>query len=292
VPSTPPSTFPFTLMRGLRKMKHLLTASALALILASPVLAQQTSTSQAGSAATANQGQVQSQGSLINGGSSANNGGVQVGPDTSSSNSNASANTSSLSVSKGGNATGGAGGSSTATSGAANSSNAQDITFNSPATPTHTSADVKSAPTVYAPALATTLTETCMGSTSASGSGMGWGLSIGSTWEDKGCTRRLNADRVAGLTGDREAARAILCDDKEVYDAYERVGRPCPQSPEYKPLGPESFVPAPPPPPPAQYLYAAPPPPPAEEPPTAAQQAAPGTMAPIPNPEEPKEPRN
>ena len=216
-------------------MNRLLAASALALILyGGSALAQQTSSSTAGSAANSQQGQVQSQGSVINGGSSANNGGVQVGPDSSKSNSNASANTASHAV-----ATGGAGGSSTATSGAANSSNAQDITFNSPATPTHTSADIKSAPTVYAPALATTLTETCMGSTTAAGSGMGWGLSIGSTWEDKGCTRRLNADRVAGLTGDREAARAILCDDPEVYTAYERVGRPCPQSPSYKQLGPE-----------------------------------------------------
>ena len=65
------------------------------------------------------------------------------------------------------------------------------------------SADVKSAPTVYAPALATTLTETCMGSTSGSGSGMGWGFSIGSTWTDKSCERRLNADRVAVERGEQ-----------------------------------------------------------------------------------------
>jgi hypothetical protein len=112
---------------------------------------------------------------------------------------------------------------------------------------------------------------------------MGWGFSIGSTWTDKSCERRLNADRVAGLTGSREAARAILCDDKEVYDAFERVGEPCPQSPEYKQLPPESYVPAPPPPPPpppAVNFYAAPPPAPAVQsapPPEEEQQMAPKT---------------
>jgi hypothetical protein len=117
---------------------------------------------------------------------------------------------------------------------------------------------------------------------------MGWGLSFGSTWEDKACERRLNADRVAGLFGDREAARAIMCDDKMVFDAFEKVGRPCPQSPSYHaeqrefyPARPEDVPPPPPPPPPP-----APPPP----PPAAAEPA--GAMAPIPNPPEPKYPRN
>jgi hypothetical protein len=136
---------------------------------------------------------------------------------------------------------------------------------------------------VYAPALATTLTETCMGSSSAAGSGMGWGLSFGSTWEDKACERRLNADRVAGLFGDREAARAIMCGDKSVYDAFERVGRPCPGSPNYHVEQAEFYPTQPAPPPP-------PPPPPA--PPTEQQAPSAGTMAPIPNPPEPKYPRN
>ena len=75
---------------------------------------------------------------MINGGSNANNGGLQVGPDTTKTNSNANANTSSHAV-----ASGGAGGAATASNGAANAANAQNITFNSPATPTHTSADVQ-----------------------------------------------------------------------------------------------------------------------------------------------------
>jgi hypothetical protein len=193
---------------------------------------------------------------------------------TSNANSTANANTASQ-------ATGGAGGSSTAsaTNAATNAGNAQDIVFNSPATPTHTTTDVKSAPIVYAPALATTLTETCMGSTSAAGSGMGWGLSFGSTWEDKACERRLNADRVAGLFGDREAARAIMCEDHSVFEAFEKVGRPCPQSANYRPDALEFY--------PTQPSPSAPPQPP-PSPPEA--QAAPPPPPPLP-PAPPKAPR-
>jgi hypothetical protein len=126
-----------------------------------------------------------------------------------------------------------------------------------------------------------------MGSTSGSGTGMGWGFSIGTTWRDPECVRRLNANAVASMFGDREAARSIMCDNKEVYAAFERVGRPCPQSPHYQ-QGQEEFYPTSPPPP-----APPPPPPPPPAPPPAAEQAAPsGAMAPIPNPPEPKYPRN
>jgi hypothetical protein len=274
------------------------TACAAALLICGAAYAQQTSTSDAGAASNAQQGQVQTQqqGSIINGGSSANNGGVQVGPDTSTSDAHSNADSASVSISKGGasTATGGQssstsqGGAASAQNQASNAGNAQDITFNSPATPTHTTTDVRSAPTVYAPPLTTTLTDTCMGSSSMSGSGMGWGLSIGSTWEDRNCNRRLYAREVASLTGDREAARAILCQDADVRKAFEDVGRPCPTPGAAQ--GPMSYVPPPPGPPPAQYLYAAPPPPP-PPPPEAAPES---NMAPLQGPpeEEPKTPRN
>lgn len=270
-------------------MKHLLLSAAMALALGAPALAQQSSDSTANSGSTAQQGQLQSQGNnnsnggLYNGGSSANNGGVTVGPDSSKSNANSEANSASLSKATGGNA------SSTASNGAANSQNAQNLTVNN-VQPDHTTADVKSTPNIYAPALTTTLTDTCMGSTSLGGSGMGVGVSIGTTWEDRNCNRRLYAREVASLTGDREAARAILCQDEDVRKAFEAVSRPCP-TPEHA-EGPGSFVPPPPPPPPNQYLYAAPPPPPPAPPPPEAEQQSSGAMAPIPNPPEPKYPRN
>jgi hypothetical protein len=131
----------------------------------------------------------------------------------------------SRSTATGGNSTA-SGGSSQATNGTATSGNAQNINFNT-VTPTHTTAEVKSVPTVYAPALTTTLTETCMGSSSASGAGMGFGFALGSTWHDKDCVRRLNAREMAQTLGDREAARALLCEDDNVRKAYESVGEPC-----------------------------------------------------------------
>ena len=99
--------------------------------------------------------------------------------------------------------------------------------------------------------------------------------------------RRLDAREIMQLLGDREAARAILCGSKDVYDAYQRVGRPCPQSPDYRAENAQGYLPQPP----------APPPPPPPPPPVHVdvQLNAPqpsGAMAPIPNPPERlKEPR-
>ena len=44
--------------------------------------------------------------------------------------------------------------------------------------------DVNTVPDVSAPGLTTTLTETCMGSTSAGGAVVGFGFSFGTTWRD------------------------------------------------------------------------------------------------------------
>jgi hypothetical protein len=252
-------------------------------------------------------------GAVAGSNSAANNGGQQTtvtaAPVSSSANdtsrSDSESNSASLSHSvatggQGGSATSSAqGGSSTSNGGssnaaannqASNAGNAQQVTLNS-TVPAHTTADVKTVAQINAPALTTTLTDTCMGSSSMSGTGMGWGISIGSTWEDRNCNRRLYAREVASLTGDREAARAVLCGDEMVRKAFEEVGRPCPTPQAAQ--GPASFVPPPPPPPPNQYLYAAPPPPPPPPPPEGAQQSAPGTMQPIPNDYEgPKAPRN
>lgn len=300
-------------------MKRLLLTSALALILCGgQALAQDTSTSNAGSAATSQQaqGQSQTQGSITNGGSSANNGGVTVGPDTSNSNSTSGANSGSASNANNGGqtttvgpttvgsqttgaststsnsgstsvsktkseATGGAGGN--AQTGAASAANSQNLTVNNQATDKLTTV-----PTVYAPALTTTLTETCMGSTSGGAAAMGWGASFGTSWRDAECVRRLDAREIEQLLGDREAARAILCGSKDVYDAYERIGRPCPGSPGYNPANAQAYLPtlpAPPaPPPPIVVNNNLPPvPQPLEVAPTSGFQ-----MAPVPNPPEPE----
>ena len=188
------------------------------------------STSAANSGSTAIQGQ-----SLVNGGSSANNGGV-FAPTNSNSTSDSASVSGSISKSQGGNsnsdahATGGnaTGGNSTASStanpNANNAGNAQNITFNSTA-PSHSR--VETVPQVYAPALSTTLTETCMGSTSGGISVMGFGGTLGTTWNDAQCVRRLNAREMAQTLGDRDAARALMCQDKDVAAAYAAVGEDC-----------------------------------------------------------------
>jgi hypothetical protein len=274
--------------------RYLMTAACVAALTFSPLaaMAQQTngpvqgdqaaSNSQSGSTSNAQQ-------SLTNGGSSANNGGVTVGPSTSTSDSASQSGSVAVSESHGGaadshsQATGGTSsavtGASTsnATNAASNAGNAQTTIFNSTAPNS-----VRTVPTTYAPALTTTLTETCMGSTSAGGSWLGGGISIGSTWEDKSCKRRLNARELAQTLGDREAARAVMCGDPDVADAYERLGRPCPKSPAYKSEIAAQYMPQLPTPP-------APLPP---QPPVIVNVQPPAPvvtpMAPVPNPPEPR----
>jgi hypothetical protein len=136
-------------------------------------------------------------------------------------------------------------------------------------------------PQVYAPALTTTLTETCMGSTSGGASWLGGGFSLGSSWRDEECTRRLTARELSQTLGDREAARGVLCGNKAVLEVYDRLGRPCPQSPAYKAELADKYMPVIPLPP------AAPPPAPpviVNVPAPAPAVAAAALMAPVPNP--------
>lgn len=90
----------------------------------------------------------------------------------------------------------------------------------------------RSVPTAVAPALTTTLSETCMGSTSVGGSGAGFGFSIGSTWRDEACVRRLDARELRAMGAGAEprtqalfalAGKERMCADDEVRAAFERV---------------------------------------------------------------------
>lgn len=85
---------------------------------------------------------------------------------------------------------------------------------------------VRNTPAAVAPALTTTLTETCMGSTSVGASGPGFGVSFGTTWRDTACVRRLDARQILAL-GHADAATELMCDSEAVRGAFRRVGRPC-----------------------------------------------------------------
>jgi hypothetical protein len=107
---------------------------------------------------------------------------------------------------------------------ATNAGNAQTVNYN--AAPTPDKLTVRSAPGVAPPSLTTTLSETCMGSTSAGLSGIAFGLSLGGTWNDVECVNRLNARELRSL-GHVDAAKQVLCENKAVRAAYRKVGAPC-----------------------------------------------------------------
>jgi hypothetical protein len=86
--------------------------------------------------------------------------------------------------------------------------------------------DVRNVPPVSAPALTTTLSETCMGSTSAGAGWTGMGISFGTTWRDGACVRRLDSRQMASL-GYPLVGKELMCDSKAVRKAAKRAGRPC-----------------------------------------------------------------
>jgi len=69
--------------------------------------------------------------------------------------------------------------------------------------------------------------DTCMGSSSAGGQGVGLGLSFGTTWKDEDCVRRKDARELHNM-GLRPAAVALMCDSRAVRRAMQAAGTPCP----------------------------------------------------------------
>lgn len=106
-------------------------------------------------------------------------------------------------------------------------------TINFPGAPANNSVEykgsytVKAAPALYAPPLVTTMTDTCMGSSSFGASISGFGLSAGTTWTDKSCVRRLDAREFRAM-GLNDVAIALLCQTPDNRAAVEATGRSCP----------------------------------------------------------------
>ena len=75
--------------------------------------------------------------------------------------------------------------------------------------------------------------DTCMGSSSVGGQGIGFGLSIGTTWTDNNCQRLKNSRQLASL-GFTRAAVALVCVDEDVQGAMEAAGTPCPVTKQQK----------------------------------------------------------
>lgn len=75
-----------------------------------------------------------------------------------------------------------------------------------------------------APLMATE--DTCMGSSSVGGQGVGFGLSVGSTWQDADCVRRKDARELHNM-GNKGAAIALMCQNANVAKAMKTAGTPC-----------------------------------------------------------------
>ncbi|MEC5407820.1 hypothetical protein VOM14_19910 [Paraburkholderia sp. MPAMCS5] len=86
---------------------------------------------------------------------------------------------------------------------------------------------VRTTPAIAAPGLTTTLSDTCMGSTSFGLSVTGFGVTGGTTQVDQACVRRLDARefRAMGLT---DVALALLCQSDANRKAVEATGHLCP----------------------------------------------------------------
>ena len=81
-------------------------------------------------------------------------------------------------------------------------------------------------PAVFAPGLTAAGVESCLGSASMGGSVAGFGISFGSTTEDRGCQLRLYARTLYAL-GHKRAATQILCNDPQVMQALAYEGISC-----------------------------------------------------------------
>lgn len=77
-----------------------------------------------------------------------------------------------------------------------------------------------------APALTSSFSETCLGSTSFSAGFAGGAFSGGTTHVDADCVRRLNAREIRAL-GDGIVAKEVLCGNDDVRAAFKLAGRPC-----------------------------------------------------------------
>jgi hypothetical protein len=127
------------------------------------------------------------------------------------------------------NATGGTASATTGpvTSNTASNSNQSQSTSNANNSSVNVEGDQyrAAASTAYAPQLVAG-SDTCMGSSSAGGQGIGFGFSLGTSWTDKNCVR-LKQTRQLQSMGEGAAARELMCQDVDVWMAFAAAGTPC-----------------------------------------------------------------
>ena len=111
----------------------------------------------------------------------------------------------------------------------------------------------------YAPGLAASAVNTCLGSSSLGFGITGFGFSGGTTHPDMPCNLRMYSAALLA-TGNKGAAAAVLCHDPHVYNAFAAVGVQCPLMPHgyasvnHRGTSTPGSVPLPPPAPRATYI--------------------------------------
>ncbi|MET3108511.1 hypothetical protein AAKU67_003059 [Oxalobacteraceae bacterium GrIS 2.11] len=167
-------------------------------------------------------------GGSATGGSAIGNSSTMTATSTSSGNSTATGNNVNVSVTVPETAP------STSTTPAANSAQAGvpgSDAYNTKMTIDNTgTSTIKTAPPVAAPALTTTLSDTCMGSMAFGVSFTGFGASGGKTVVDEACVRRLDSREFRAM-GMPDVALALLCQSPANKKAVEDSGHECPGSP-------------------------------------------------------------
>jgi len=98
---------------------------------------------------------------------------------------------------------------------------------------------VKSAPTVYAPGLTASMSETCWGSVSGGVSVIGVGATLGATIKDLDCNHRLNA-AVAWRMDRHDVAFQIMCAEDDFRAAADKTSQPC--TPAGRPVASQSVA--------------------------------------------------
>lgn len=202
-------------------MKLKILGVLVASIFSLPVYAEGMHGSGSGSAPTSSSTSTAAGGAGGAGGAAS--GGSATGGSATGGSSNAAGNTSSVNVSVAG---GGSAGPAAAELGAVGDPGSS--AYNTKGTVDYGgSYTVKSVPSVLAPSLTATLSDTCMGSASFGLSFVGFGATGGSTIVDDACVRRLDSREFRAM-GMGDVALALLCQSVANRRAVEATGRSCP----------------------------------------------------------------
>jgi hypothetical protein len=81
--------------------------------------------------------------------------------------------------------------------------------------------------TAYAPSVQVGGQDMCRSGVGAGGQGGAFGISLGGTVVDRNCEMLKLSREVAITLGDKETAKALLCQDDRVAQAYASAGKPC-----------------------------------------------------------------